>query len=158
MALPYAGATSGAKARDEILRILKTFGCNSAGFMEDFDDGSLLLAFTYDGKQVQFKASAQGWAAAYLKENPWSYNRKSTKDQWAQKALDQGMIAVNSILRDWIKGQMTAIETGILTFDHVFLPHMLTNDGRTVLERVQDGMLQIEDRLHSEETRDGEVA
>lgn len=144
MTLPYAGATSGAKARDQILSILRTFGCKSAGFMEDFDDGSLLLAFTYDGKQVQFKASAKGWAEAYLRENPWSYNRKSTKDQWAQKALDQGMIAVNSILRDWIKGQMTAIETGILEFEHVFLPHMLTNDGRTVLERVKETMLKIE--------------
>jgi hypothetical protein len=29
-------------------------------------------------------------------------------------ALDQGLIAVNSILRDWVKGQITAIETGIL--------------------------------------------
>lgn len=146
MTLPYAGATSGAKARDEILRILKKFGCGSAGFMEDFDGGSLLLAFTYQGKKVQFRASANGWAAAFLKENPWNHRRRGTQRDYEHKARDQGMIAVNSILRDWIKGQMTAVETGILEFDHVFLPYMLTNDGRTVLERLQDLPLQIEDQ------------
>ena len=37
----------------------------------------------------------------------------------------QGHIAVNSILRDWIKGQVTAIECGILSFEAVFMPFML---------------------------------
>jgi hypothetical protein len=37
-------------------------------------------------------------------------------------ALQQGYLAVNSILRDWIKGQITAIETRILSFEAVFLP------------------------------------
>ncbi len=53
------------------------------------------------------------------------------------------MIAVNSILRDWIKGQVVAIETGILTFDHVFLPYMLTHDGRTVAEVAYDPKLGL---------------
>jgi len=45
-------------------------------------------------------------------------------------------VAVNSVLRDWMKGQVTAIECGILSFEAVFLPHMLTHDGRTVIERL----------------------
>ena len=47
-------------------------------------------------------------------------------------------MAVNSILRDWIKGQVTAIETGILSFEAVFMPYMLTATGQTVLERIKD--------------------
>ena len=43
--------------------------------------------------------------------------------------------AVNSILRDWIKRQVTAIECGILSFEAVFMPYMLTSDGRPLLER-----------------------
>jgi hypothetical protein len=31
--------------------------------------------------------------------------------------LRQGQVAVNSILRDWIKGQVTAVECGILSFE-----------------------------------------
>jgi hypothetical protein len=47
-------------------------------------------------------------------ENPWSSQRRVSRPQWERAALDQGLIAVNSILRDWVKGQITAVETGIL--------------------------------------------
>ena len=79
--------------------------------------------------------SAKGWAQMFLKENPWSYRRRGhNKVAWEQRALQQGHIAVNSILRDWIKGQITAVETGIMSFEAVFFAHMLTRDGRSVLE------------------------
>jgi hypothetical protein len=55
-----------------------------------------------------------------------------------QAALRQGQVAVNSILRDWIKGQVTAVECGILSFEAVFLPYMLTADGRPLVERISE--------------------
>lgn len=57
---------------------------------------------------------------------------------YEQAALHQGHIAVNSILRDWLKGQVTAIECGILSFEAVFMPYMLTADGRPLIERIKD--------------------
>ena len=142
MSVPYAGATSGMKARDEITKVLQRFGCESVGFMDDFVDGSILLAFKHRGRQVQLKASAKGWAGMYLKENPWTHQRRRSRQQWEQEALAQGLIAVNSILRDWVKGQVTAVETGILSFETVFMPHMLTDNGQTLIERVaQTGLL-----------------
>lgn len=137
MTVPYEGATSGMKARDELTRILKNFGCENVGFMDDFAEGTVLLAFRHRGRSVQLKASAKGWATMWLKENPYSSARKSSRVQWEAKALAQGLIAVNSILRDWVKGQVTAVETGILSFEAVFVAHMLTSDGRSVLERIQ---------------------
>lgn len=134
MSLPYANATSGTKAREQITRILKQFGCESVGFMDEFHSYSLVLAFRWQGRNVQLRASAQGWANAFLRENPWSQHRHSGPKEWEQRALDQGMIAVNSILRDWVKGQVTAIETGILTFEHIFMPYMLAADGRPLIE------------------------
>jgi hypothetical protein len=44
--VPYASATTGAKARDEVIAILRRFGCESVGFMDDFDRHEVLLAFT----------------------------------------------------------------------------------------------------------------
>jgi hypothetical protein len=41
-------------------------------------------------------------------------------------------------LRDWIKGQVTAIECGILSFEAVFMPYMLTSDGRPLHERLAE--------------------
>lgn len=138
MGVPYAGATSGVKARDEISRMLQRFGCESVGFMDDFAEHTVLLAFKHRGRPVQLKASAKGWAALYLREHPYSHRSRSSKVDYEQAALRQGIIAINSILRDWVKGQITAIETGILSFDAVFMPHMLTNDGRTVVERIAE--------------------
>lgn len=136
MPIPYENASSGAAARDEILKILRRFGAESVGFMDEFETHTLLLAFTLRGRQVQLRASAQGWASMYLKEQPYTSRKRGTKAAYEQKALQQGMIAVNSILRDWVKGQITAIECGILQFEQVFLPYMLTHDGQTVAEHV----------------------
>jgi hypothetical protein len=74
----------------------------------------------------------------YLKENPWTSSRRSDKQEWEQAALRHGHVAVNSFLRDWIKGQVTAVECGILSFEAVFLPFMLTADGRPLLERFDE--------------------
>ena len=71
----------------------------------------------------------------FSRNSPGTRRRRSTKRDYEQDALNQGVVAVNSILRDWVMGQMTAIDTGILTFEHVFLPFMLTADGRPVIER-----------------------
>lgn len=137
MKIPYASATSGMKARDDITRILQGFGCESVGFMDQFNEHAVLLAFVHRGRQIQLKASAKGWAQAYLNENPWGHRRRGTRQQYEDKALKQGMIAVNSILRDWVKGQMTAVECGILDFGAVFMPYMLASDGRPLIDHVQ---------------------
>lgn len=142
--LPYQNASSGLKAREETTRILQRFGCEKVGFMDEFAGSAVILAFVHRGRNVQLRASAQGWANAFLKEQPWTSRRHSTRAAWESRALDQGMIAVNSILRDWVKGQITAIDTGILTFDHVFVSHMLTSDGRPALEAMRENLPQIE--------------
>lgn len=140
MTTPYASATGGS-AREEIIKILRRLGCESVGFMDDFEKHEVLLAFTHRGRPVQLRASAKGWAALYLKENPYTKRRKQTRTEYEQAALRQGHAATNSILRDWIKGQITAIECGILSFDAVFMPYMIGADGRSVLDRVREQKL-----------------
>jgi hypothetical protein len=134
--LPYASATSDMRAREEIRKILLRFGCESIGFMDDNMRHEVLLAFTHRGRQIQMTVSANGWAAMWLKENPYNGRRRRTRHEYEQAALAQGRIAVNSILRDWVKAQITIIESGIVSFEAVFMPFMLTNDGRTMIERV----------------------
>jgi hypothetical protein len=63
------------------------------------------------------------------------------RHEYEQDALRQGHIAVNSILRDWIKGQVTAIECGVFSFEAVFMPFMLTADGRPLIERLRESDL-----------------
>jgi hypothetical protein len=138
MSVPYASATTGVKAREEISKVLRRFGCESIGFMDDFEKHEVLLAFTHRGRQVQLRASAKGWAQIWLRENPYSYRSRRSRVEYEQDALKQGHIAVNSILRDWTKALVTAIECGILSFEAVFLPFMLTHDGRPLIERLAE--------------------
>ena len=59
---------------------------------------------------------------------------KKTAKQHEAEAMQVASIAVFSILRDWIKGQITAIETGILSFEGAFLGQLMLPSGKTVLE------------------------
>lgn len=141
MSVPYENASSGQRARDEITALLRRFGCESVGFMDDFSDQSVLLAFTHRGRQVQLRASAKGWAQMYLKARPYSHRMRVDRQEYEKRAIRQGLIAVNSILRDWVKGQVTAVECGIISFEAVFMSYILTSDGRPLIERVQEAKL-----------------
>jgi hypothetical protein len=138
MSVPYASATTGTKAREEITKLLRRFGCEEIGFMDNYNEHAMLLAFTHRGQRVQLKASAKGWAQIWLRENPYTHRCRRSRTEYEQDALAQGHVAVNSVLRDWLKGMMTAVESGILSFEAVFLPFMLTSAGRPLHERVNE--------------------
>lgn len=141
MTLPYENATSGGAALEDIRKLLTRFGCSRFGTMTDAEAGELVVQFTYRGRDVTAKASYRGYAAAWLKEHPYTQRTRATKTDHERKALQQAEISVCSILRDWIKGQVMAVETGILTFEGAFLGQILLPNGRTVLEQAAETLL-----------------
>lgn len=138
MPLPYESATSGERALGEIQKLLRGFGCSKFGSMADDEAQEILVQFEYRGRPVTVKASIRGYAAAWLRAHPYSLRSRVTKPQYERKALDIASVAVYSILRDWIKGQITAVETGILTFEGAFLGAILLPSGKTVLQELED--------------------
>jgi len=141
MSLPYENSTAGDKALGEIQKILRAFGCSKFGSMVDDEAGEILVQFEYRKQPVTVKASIQGYAAAWLKEHPYSSRMKKSRVEHERRALDVASIAVYSILRDWIKGQVMAIETGILSFEGAFLAQMMLPNGKTVLDHVAEQKL-----------------
>lgn len=111
-------------------KILRAFGCQKFGSMIDDAEGTLLVQFEYRGRNVSVTASSKGYAAAWLRIH------KATGKANEAKALKIGRTAVYSILRDWIKGQIMAIETGVLSFEGAFLGQILLGNGQTVLDFV----------------------
>jgi hypothetical protein len=140
MSLPYETATSGERALGEIQKLLRAFGCSKFGSMIDDTAGELLVQFEYRGKAVSVKASTKGYAAAWLKAHPMGPRMRTTRHEHERKALDIASVAVYSILRDWIKGQIMAIETGVLSFEGAFLAQMVLPTGKTVLDSLPAGM------------------
>ncbi len=148
MKLPYSEATSGKRAVEDMKKILNNFGASKFGVMEDFNSGVVTVQFVWRDRQVTIDANAKGYAAAWLKENPWTQKRRRSKADHDQLALKKGNIAVYSILRDWIKGQITAVEVGMLSFEGAFLGQIMLPNGQTVLEQVQKSEIlpQIENK------------
>jgi hypothetical protein len=143
MALPYSESTGNkALAMQQIEKTLQKFGCQRLGVMDDFEKGETVIRFEYRDMPIVIRASAKGYAAAWLKENPYSYRSKGTRTDHENRALDKGRKAVYSIIRDWIKGQITAVETGILSFEGAFLGQIMLPTGKTMYEHaVNDGLL-----------------
>lgn len=139
--LPYSNATSGERAAADIQRVLRAFGCLKFGVMHDDGAGELIVQFEYRGRMASVKASTKGYAAAWLRTTPYSSRMRCTKAQHERKAMEVASVAVYSILRDWIKGQITAVECGVLSFEGAFLGQLLLADGRTVLEHVDQSRL-----------------
>lgn len=138
MSLPYENATSGGAALEDIRKVLTRFGCARFGTMTDAEKGELIVQFSYRGRDVTATASYRGYAAAWLKEHPYGPRTRGTKADYERKAMRQAEISVRSVLRDWIKGQVVAIETGILSFEGAFLGQiLLPSTGSTVLHAVQ---------------------
>lgn len=141
MSLPYETATAGDKALMELQRMLSKFGCDAFGTMVDTARGITLVHFRWKGRTVNLEASWNGYAAAWIKANPYTYRTKMTRDQHKARAIEQARVSVCSVLRDWGKSQITAVECGIMSFETAFMPHMLTNNGQRVIDRVQQEIL-----------------
>ena len=75
MTLPYSTATTGKRALDEIQKILRSFGCSKFATGTDWDTGEVYIQFERDGRMVNLKASSRGYAAAWLRENPWTHRK-----------------------------------------------------------------------------------
>jgi hypothetical protein len=138
MALPYENSSAGAKALADAEKILRKFGCSNFGVMTDWARGVVIVQFSWKERQVHLEASWRGYAAMWLKEHPFSYGRtRRTKQEHDAEAQRRGEMAVPSILRDWIKGQVTAVEIGLMPFDHAFMPHMLLPTGGRLIDKMQ---------------------
>lgn len=137
MSLPYATATSGNKALLDLQKVLAKFGCQSFGTMVDAEKGETAVQFRWRNREVSLRASWVGYAEAWMKEHPYKYRTRGTRDEYKQRALTQAQISVCSILRDWVKGQVVAVECGMMSFEAAFMPHILLKTGERVIDRVQ---------------------
>jgi hypothetical protein len=137
--LPYEGARSGDRALTEMQKTLQRFGCQSFGSMMDFERKTLIVQFRHRDLNVHIEASTAGYAAAWLKTHPFSGRRGGrSKAEHEREAERIASFAVYSILRDWLKGQVMAIETGIISFEGAFLGQVMLPSGRTLLQHVRE--------------------
>jgi len=129
--IPYERAVAGQAAIAEMQKTLAAFGCSSFGTMTDNDRGCMIVMFKWREQQVQLEASWTGYVQLLVKAG-W-------RDR--EKALKQAKTAVCSVLRDWVKGQTTAVECGVITFHEAFMPHMVLPNGQRVIDAARSAKI-----------------
>ena len=134
MSLPYQRAVAGDKALMELQRILAAFGCGQFGTATDAERGVIMVSFKHRDRIVRLEASWKGYAQALLRSKKRGHSYQFKREE---EAIARAKIAVCSVLRDWVKGQITAIECGVLSFEAAFMPHMLLPSGERVVDQVR---------------------
>ena len=133
-AFPYASAVAGDRALAELQKTLARFGCESFGTMIDVERGITLVQFKWRSRAVSLEASWKGYAQALLDADGAG---KVWSQKVTQEAIAQARVSVCSVLRDWVKGQVTAVECGIMSFETAFMPHMLLGNGMRVIDKIR---------------------
>jgi hypothetical protein len=144
MSIPYSDASAGDRALAQVEKVLERFGVSQFGTMKDRDAGVLRVQFTHGGRSVDFEVSYSGYAAALTRDrfqdrreraktNSAKSKVEAEAEAYAPRALAQAQISVCSVLRDYVKSQLVAIECGVLTFEEAFLAHILLPSGQRVV-------------------------
>ena len=144
MTLPYESAKGGNAAFGEIQRLLDKFGADNFGVQQRNTDGVTLIAFEYRGVPVQIEVSWRDYADRYLEKNPYHNRRQSTSAEWTERALDHAKRVAPSILRDYVKAQLTLVECGSLSFEEVFFAQLVAPDGRRVIDLARNNLKLLE--------------
>jgi hypothetical protein len=136
--LPYESATSGQRALAEIERVLHRFGCQSFGSQQDFERATLIIQFRHRDRLVHVEASMT--PRPRVRPEPRgrvALRMRRTRVEHEREAMRVASLAIYSILRDWIKGQITAVEMGIVSFEGAFLGQIMLASGETVLGHIE---------------------
>lgn len=139
--LPYETATSGRRALAELQGIVERLGAESFGSMIDYQRNVMIVQFTHRGMTAHIEASIAGYAAAWIKAHPYRFSVRKNKTEHEREAQRVAGLATQSILRDWIKGQVTAIECGVISFEGAFLGSIMLPSGKTGLQHVLETKL-----------------
>ena len=97
MSTPYAAATTGTKAREEITKILRRFGCEEIGFADNLRKQEIRLYFTHRGRRDTPTRVGDGLGADVAEGESVDATAPEPRVEYEEAALRQGHVAVNTI-------------------------------------------------------------
>lgn len=125
----YSTGVEAAKTVGEIMGILVAHGAREI-LMNYGKDGVLLsLSFIIETPYGNMPIRLPVDAAAVLK-----VMERDPKIPRHQCHHAQAVRVAWRILKDWVRAQMALLETDMVRMEQIFLPYMITPDGRTLYE------------------------
>lgn len=109
------------KSKTELESIFKRWGVD--GFMLAWENGYDVIAFKYRGLQARIPVPQPQRADFYTAV---AYEQ-ALRQRWRAIIL-------------FIKSTLEAVDSGIVSFEQAFLPHLVLPDGRTVTDSLMPGI------------------
>lgn len=131
--LNYSTKIEAEQTIGEIQRMLSSHGVTA--MMTEYDGrnvSAVSFKMNIEGRSIGFKMPCN-WRAVkqIFDEDPTIKNTKLNVDEQAIRVSWR-------IIHTWVRSQLALVEVNMVTIPQVFLPYMLTKDGRTLAERVTD--------------------
>lgn len=145
--MSYAVATevSVEKSQAEIQRMLTRAGATK--FMTGFDDAQAMMMFVLRSRTFKFVLPLPDRKSdEFQKRRVTAYSSRKATPEEAYKKWEQACRSRWRCLALAIKAKLEAVAIGLTTFEQEFLAFIMTDDGRTVGERI---IPQLEDATAS---------
>lgn len=105
--------------------------------MQDYDDDGRIVALTF---MINTPVGPRG---IRLPANVDAVHRVLTK-QKVKCDREQAERVAWRIVKDWIEAQMAILESDMVQMDEIFLPYMVSNNGKTLFEEYRKNQLLLE--------------
>lgn len=106
--------------------------------MMEYDDRGRIkaLAFKIVMPNGELPISLPIDAAATLRVLKKQYANREIPGQYANE--EHAYRVAWRIIKDWVEAQVSLLETEMVRLEQIFLPYVITNDGRTLFERLEE--------------------
>jgi len=126
-------SVSVAKSKAEIEDIVQRYGAN--GFLSGWEDDRAFVQFKMQNRLIKINFQLPDRNSREFTETP---SRRWARDEDAAlKAWEQACRQRYRALALYVKAILEAIESGIITFDEGFLPHIVLPNRQTVAQWIQ---------------------
>jgi hypothetical protein len=125
-------SVSSDKSRAEIEKTLIRYG--AGGFLYGWQQQQAMVMFEMQGRSIRFLLPLPEKTDPEFTQTP-RRGRRRTEAQ-AYEAWEQSCRQRWRALALCIKAKLEAVESGITTFEHEFLAHFITADGRTIGDHI----------------------
>ena len=118
------------RTRGEIVDLLRQWGCTQIGWSDDYEARTALLRFAWphEGTTYSARMSIQTPSDEEIRAE---FRRFASPTQ-IDNRMRQRERALHRLLLLKIKGDLHAVQAGLLTAVEAFLPMLETSDGRTL--------------------------
>jgi len=139
----WTTSVSVGKSESEIRDLVYRFGASKYAFIEDWDEGSVIINFMYREYPVEFRLRIDHLVSTRLETQPWNTKRRCSEEEYIRRTNEQAKKTGMRILLNHIKASLIAVEYGLINFEDVFLSNFVTRSGQTLGEIVVPNLKSV---------------